>query len=76
MGDGNIETPNNISLLPVSAQSADCKFKEICLNIWINDALLTSCINFREIAFWIDGHDKLSFYLLKADSICNKARLS
>ena len=31
MGDGNIETPNNISLLPVSAQSADCKFKEICL---------------------------------------------
>ena len=23
MGDGNIETPNNISLLPVSAQSAE-----------------------------------------------------
>ena len=33
MGDGNIETPNNISLLPVSAQSADCKFKEICLRL-------------------------------------------
>ena len=33
MGDGNIETPNNISLLPVSAQSADCKFKEICLKL-------------------------------------------
>ena len=33
MGDGNNETTSIISLLPVSALSADCKYRELCLKI-------------------------------------------
>ena len=33
MGDGNNETTSIISLLPVSALSADCKYRELCLKL-------------------------------------------
>ena len=68
MGDGNIETPNNINLLPVSAQSADCKYRDICLRLKmaiydIYDGHKMS----QNMAIWVSNEPSLSDILIYED---------